>query len=209
MVSPISYHWAAIAKNVKCTERSQNEIEHYRAKYTPCKLNYYPQTLNFPPFCSTIAHFPDNWCFWFLHRVQWWVLNFQKEFVKNHTVKISKIPNLVSWGPWDENSGQVWKCLAATFHIVKKNGESHWSLTTLPKLRLGQAIGYVNHSIPFSLLPLYTCTHAPVNPIPPDCLSPSWPHIDIKPALQVSHLCYFIQKLTPRKRYFSNFLTVA
>ncbi len=34
---------------------------------------------DFTPFCSTIARFPDNWGFWFLHRVQWWIWNFRKK----------------------------------------------------------------------------------------------------------------------------------
>ncbi len=42
------------------------------------RLNY-SRVPNFTPICSMIARFPDNWGFWFLHRVQWWIWNFRKK----------------------------------------------------------------------------------------------------------------------------------
>ena len=93
-------HRAAAFSNVTsrwyCLLFRQNR----RPEMWPChELNCYPGIPNFPPFCSTIARFPDNWGFWFLHRVQWWICNFREEFIKNHTLKISKIPNVFLWGP--------------------------------------------------------------------------------------------------------------
>ncbi len=66
-------------------------------RYNEARLYFWVP--NFTPFCSTIARFPDNWGFWFLHRVQWWILNFWKKIIKNQKLKISKIPNIVLWGP--------------------------------------------------------------------------------------------------------------
>ncbi len=55
-------------------------------------LNYYPRVANFIPFCSTITRFPDNWAFWFLHRLQWWI------WKSKNSLKIgnSKFKNLKS-----------------------------------------------------------------------------------------------------------------
>ena len=33
----------------------------------------YSRVPNCTLFCSMIPRFPDNWGFWFLHRVQWWI----------------------------------------------------------------------------------------------------------------------------------------
>ncbi len=63
-------------------------------KGTLYMLKYYPRVPNFTPCCSTIARFPDNWGFWFLHRLQWY---FRKKIVKNRKLKISKIPNVDLW----------------------------------------------------------------------------------------------------------------
>ncbi len=65
----------------------------------PYMLYKYPRATNFTPFCSTIARFPDNWGFWFLHRLQCWIWYFRKKIIKNQKLKISKIPNVVLWGP--------------------------------------------------------------------------------------------------------------
>ncbi len=87
----------------KCTEWPQNDLELKKAKGTLYMLKYYPRVPNFTPFCSTIARFPDNWGFWFLHRLQWWIWYFRKRFVKNQKLKISKIANVVLWGPLGGN----------------------------------------------------------------------------------------------------------
>ncbi len=57
---------------------------------TSDNLNY-SGVPNFILFCSTVAHFPDNWGFWFLHRVKWWILNWKK-IINNRKLKILKIP---------------------------------------------------------------------------------------------------------------------
>ena len=61
-------------------------------------LNY-SRVPYFTPFCSRVYRFPDNWGFWFLHKVQWWIWHFWKKIVKNRKLKISKIPNAALWGP--------------------------------------------------------------------------------------------------------------
>ncbi len=70
-------------KNRKCTEhnaeRPQNGFVCYKGKGSLYMFNYHPQAPNFTPFCSAIACFPDNWGFWFLYRLQWWIYKFQKK----------------------------------------------------------------------------------------------------------------------------------
>ncbi len=62
---------------------------------------------NFILFCSTIALFPDNWGFWFLH----W--NFRKKIVKKiENSKFQKSQTQFCEDHWEENSGEVWKLLA-------------------------------------------------------------------------------------------------
>ncbi len=56
-------------------------------------LNYYLRVPNFTQFCSTITRFPDNWGFWFLHKLIWWIWNFRKKKslkIRNSNVKNSK-----------------------------------------------------------------------------------------------------------------------
>ena len=51
-----------------------------------------------PKFHSVLFYdrlFTDNWGFWFLHRIQWWIWNFRKKIIKNRKLKISKIPNVI------------------------------------------------------------------------------------------------------------------
>ncbi len=86
-------------ENRKCTEWPQKDLELKKAKGTQYIYYNKPPVPNLTPFCSTIARFPDNWGFWFLHRLQWWIWNFRKKFVKNQKLKISKIPKLFLWGP--------------------------------------------------------------------------------------------------------------
>ncbi len=61
------------------TQWPQNDLNHWSVKSTLCTLNTHPQGPNFTPFRSTVTCFPDNWGFWFSHRVQWW----KSKFVKN------------------------------------------------------------------------------------------------------------------------------
>ncbi len=68
----------------------------------------YSRVPNFTPLCSTIARFPDNWGFWFLHRVQWCIWNFQKKkLLKFQFFKLSKIPIVVSNVVWNFYSHMV------------------------------------------------------------------------------------------------------
>ena len=66
-------------------------------------LNYYPPSRlpNFTPFCSKVARSPDE------------VFDFSIGY--NGELKISKIPNKTYFceDHWEENSGQVSKCLGA------------------------------------------------------------------------------------------------
>ena len=79
--------------NRKCTKWPHNDLERYKVKGTPYiyKVLPVPVRHNFTAFCSTIGPFPDNLGFWFLHRVQWWIWNFQKKIVENRKLKISRI----------------------------------------------------------------------------------------------------------------------
>ncbi len=70
-----------------------------QAQEHPYMLNYYPRVPNFTPFYSTTARLLDKWAFWFLHRLQWWIWNFKNKFVKNRKLTISKMPNVILWGP--------------------------------------------------------------------------------------------------------------
>ena len=65
-------------ENRQCAEWPQYDLERYNAKGTPYMSRYYPRVPNYTPFCSTIARIPDNWAFWFLHSVQWWIWNLKK-----------------------------------------------------------------------------------------------------------------------------------
>ncbi len=77
------------------------------------------------PFCSTITRFPDNWGFWFLHRLQWWIWNFRTKIVKDRKLEISKIPRNFVRTIGRKNSGQVWKFLAVIW-VAFWNFHCHW-----------------------------------------------------------------------------------
>ncbi len=97
----------------KCTKWSQTDLERYEAKGNLYMLNYDPQDPNFTLYYSMSALFPDNWGFWFLHRLQWWICYVRKKNVKNHKFKISKIPNVVLWRPLGRKFRKSWKLSGA------------------------------------------------------------------------------------------------
>ena len=74
----------------KYTQWPQNDSECHKAKGSPNMWNCYPRVSNFTPFSSTIARFPDKSGFWFLHRLQCWIWNFEKKSLKIQTQTFKK-----------------------------------------------------------------------------------------------------------------------
>ena len=50
-------------------------------------FNCYTRIPNSTPFWYTITRFPDNWGFWFPHRLQWWICYLGKKSLKIRTSK--------------------------------------------------------------------------------------------------------------------------
>ena len=110
---------------------TQNNLKHLTVKSTLHTLNTNPKDPNFTPFRSTIASFPENWVFLFIHRLQWWIWYFGKKILKNQKPKISKIANLVLWGPFGKKIQEKFRIqedfrLRFVGGVVFWNFRSHW-----------------------------------------------------------------------------------
>ena len=88
-----------LVENRKFTKGPQNNLNHFTVKSYLYTLNTYRGGSNFTAFCSTVACFPDNWGFWFYHKVQWWIS--KKKSLKIRNSKFQKSE--------EENSGKVCK----------------------------------------------------------------------------------------------------
>ena len=105
-------------ENLECSEWPPNDLECYKGRpKVPhyYMLNYYRESQISLSFAPRPPVFQITDVFLFLHRVQWWIRNVRKKIFKNWKLKISKIPNVVLWGPLGGKFRTSWKTFGWDF----------------------------------------------------------------------------------------------